>query len=164
MSIKKIILISAVLLTAACQPAAPPFQEALDTHFKAIQTKDIELYKTTLTKSETLPLIFPDGSYMPTREQVEAFHTGWFEDKNWRMAFEEVTRVVGKDLASILLRTSYRDTPEGPPRFAYLNLLFQLQDGEWRLIHDQNTRIMLPVQAAPQTAPTNTDPKTDKEN
>ena len=160
MSIKKLTLttalIGALLMTTACEPAPPPFQEALDAHFNSILTRDIEAYKLTLTKSDALPMIFPDGSYMPTRAEVEEFHTNWFKDKNWRMNFEEVTRIVGKDIASVLVRTAFQDTPDGAPRFAYLNLLFQLQDGEWRLIHDQNTRIMLPVQIAPQ-APAKTE-------
>lgn len=157
MSLKHFALAAALLVTAGCQPAPPPFQEALDKHFQSILDRDLETYKTTLTKSDILPMIFPDGSYMPTRAEVEAFHKTWFENKNWRMRFEEVSRISGKDMASVLVRTAYQDTPEGAPRFAYLNLLFQLQDGEWRLVHDQNTRIMLPAQAAP--APASQDKK-----
>lgn len=149
MSLKHFALAAALLVTAGCQPASPPFQEALDVHFNSILNRDIDAYKTTLTKSDTLPMIFPDGSYMATRAEVEEFHTRWFADENWRMNFEEVTRIVGKDMASVLVRTAYQDAPDSAPRFAYLNLLFQLQDGEWRLIHDQNTRIILPVQVTP---------------
>lgn len=136
------------LLLVACQPSAPvapPFQPALDKHFNSIIKRDLESYKSTLTKGETLPLIFPDGAYMETRDAVEKFHKEWFSNPDWRMSFEEVNRIVGSDIASVLVRTAYQDTEETLPRFGYLTLTFQLQDGEWRLVHDQNTRISNPI-------------------
>jgi len=76
-----------------------------------------------------------------TRADVEALHRDWFADPDWRMEIEPVRVVETDAMALALVRTSYRDTPDGEPRFAYLTLTFRLEDGAWRLVHDQNTRI-----------------------
>ena len=83
----------------------------------------------------------PDGSFLATRAENEAMTKDWFANKDWRMTFEPVSKVIGSDLAVVLVKYAYQDTPDGEPRYAYLALTFQLQDGEWRLVLDQNTRI-----------------------
>lgn len=148
MFIRSTIVGAAALMLVACQPSAPvapSFDNVLDKHFNSIIKRDLETYKSTLTRGDTLPMIFPDGAYMETKEAVEKFHAEWFASTDWRMSFEEVNRIVGSDIASVLVRTAYQDTAETPPRFAYLTLTFQVQEGEWRLVHDQNTRILNPI-------------------
>ena len=142
-------ILGLALFMTACAPhaKAPDFDPALAKHFEAIKSRDLQAYLGTITKGESLPLIFPDGTFMGTRSEVEAFHREWFSMPDWRMEFEPVSQIVGSDMANVLVKTSYRDTPEGKPRFAYLALTFQLQDGEWRLVQDQNTRISIPKPA-----------------
>ncbi len=134
-----------VILTvslAACTPAkAPSLQPTLDKHIAAIMDRDFDSYAQTISKGETLPLIFPDGTLLESRAEVADFIKTWFAMPGWRTTMEPVSQIIGKDLAVVLLKTSYRDTPDGPDRYAYLTLTFQLQDGEWRLVQDQNTRI-----------------------
>ena len=133
-------------LVACSQPAAnapvmPDFDAALNAHFKAITSRDLEAYEKTITQNEVLPLIFPGGSTLMTRQDVLDFHKTWFEDKNWIMEPEIIGTYVGNSFAVATTRYTYRDTPEGDPRSALLGLVFELQNGQWRLIHDQNTRI-----------------------
>lgn len=139
-----------VFALAACAATSPPgrpdFEAALARHLAAITAKDIDAYAPTITSGEDMTLIFPDGDVMLTRDVVEGFHRAWFEDPDWRMEFERVRIVEGADMALALVRTRYRDTPDGEPRDAYLALVFRLEDGAWRLVHDQNTRI--PAEAA----------------
>ena len=132
-----------ILNLSACAPAqkAPSFDAALDAHFAAIASRDIKAYTDTITTGETLPLIFPDGAMMSTRQEVIDFHKLWFADKNWQMEFVPVSKIVGSDIATAIFRTGYRDTPDGETRYGFLALTFQLQDGKWRLVQDQNTRI-----------------------
>lgn len=139
-------LIGTLLLMAcsAAEKPRPDFRAALDAHLAAISAKDLDAYKRTVTSGEDLYLIFPDGSAIETTEGVFAFHQEWFEDSNWRMEPEVMKVMEGEDMSAALLKYDYRDTPEGEPRSAWLVLIFKLEDGEWRLVHDQNTRIAPP--------------------
>ncbi|WP_375200925.1 YybH family protein [Hyphococcus sp.] len=133
-----------VMLLAACsenEAPRPDFRAALDAHLAAIEGKDFEAYKPTVTGGDDLHLIFPDGSVIETTEAVFDFHREWFADPNWVMEPEIVKVMEGEDMAAALLKYDYRDTPEGDPRGSWLVLVFKLEAGEWRLVHDQNTRI-----------------------
>ena len=116
----------------ACTPTnkAPSFDAVLDTHFAAITARDLDAYLATITNGETLPLIFPDGEMMSTRQEVADFLKMWFAMPDWRMESELVSKVVGSDLATAIFKTGYRDTLDGEARYSYLALTFQLQDGE----------------------------------
>jgi len=140
--------LAALLTLSACatpttSPAAAPssFEAALTRHLGAITGRDIDTFLSTLTQDEALTVIFPNGGAVTTRTEVEALHREWFADPDWRMEIEPVRVVKTDSMALALVRTSYRDTPDGAPRFAYLTLTFRLEDGAWRLVHDQNTRI-----------------------
>jgi hypothetical protein len=78
---------------------------------------------------------------LDTTRSVVDFHRQWFNDPNWIMEPEVVKIMEGDQQATALIRYEYRDRLEGRPRSAWLLLVFQLENGTWRLIHDQNTRI-----------------------
>lgn len=133
-----------VATTSQADPeeAAPSFKQALQQHLDAILDKDLDAYVPTLTASDDLMLIFPAGELIDTREGIIEFHRNWFADDNWVMEPEVVKTIVGSDQATAVLRYQYRDTADGEPRSSWLVLVFQLEDDQWRLVHDQNTRIM----------------------
>ena len=135
--------IFAVLL-AACEakaPVRPDFRAALDAHLAAIEAKDIDAYKPTVTADEDLWIVFPGGETIETTEGVIGFHEEWFKDPDWRWNGEVVKTMEGEDMAAAFMKYDYRDTPDGDPRSSWLALIFKLENGEWRLVHDQNTRI-----------------------
>jgi len=145
--IKSIELLAAICLLGACTPAemppekAPDFRAALDNHLKMVTSRDLEGFKATLTKGDDLKVIFPNGSELPSTKDVVEFHTEWFKDKDWIMDPEVVKVIEGSDMATALTKYTYRDNADGPPRYSWLVLVFALEGGEWRLVHDQNTRI-----------------------
>lgn len=139
-----IIMAAVAALLAACQaetPAPPDFDAALARHLDTIQNRDLEGFQETLTTDETLYMIFPNGEALTTPEAAIELHKAWFADDNWLWHGEVVHKMVGTDMAFALMRYDYRDAPGEAPRTAWLNLVFRLEDGTWRLVHDQNTRI-----------------------
>ncbi|MEZ5680475.1 MAG: DUF4440 domain-containing protein [Erythrobacter sp.] len=119
------------------------FDDTLARHVAAIQSRDYGEIEATITRGNEIVLIFPDGTRYTTREQFLAFHREWFADKNWVMTLEPVRRWHGSDYGYGLYRTSFDPDGAGPAaaRAAWLSLGFRLEEGDWRLVHDQNTRI-----------------------
>lgn len=136
-----------MLALGACQsvPDRPSqsFRDTLERHVAAIQSRDYQGIVDTITTGEELVLIFPNGERYETREQFLAFHREWFADRDWVMVLEPVKVWEGRDYGYALYRTSYDPDGAGPTpgRPAYLSLGFRLEQGQWRLVHDQNTRI-----------------------
>ena len=54
---------------------------------------------------------------------------------------EVVHKVVGEDMAMALVKYRYRAKSEDEPIMTWLTYVFQLQDGQWRIVHDQNTAL-----------------------
>ncbi|MEQ8179887.1 MAG: nuclear transport factor 2 family protein [Amphiplicatus sp.] len=148
-AIKFAMPLAAAAMLAGCdaqKPAPPDFGAALQEHLAAIQARDLDAFAATLTADETLYTVFPNGGALTTRQAAVDLHRDWFADPNWVWEGETVHKIVGADMALALIKYDYRDTPEGAPRSAWLSLLFRLEDGEWRLVHDQNTRIDAPAE------------------
>lgn len=137
------VIAAACLALAGCaaETPRPDFRAALDAHLAAIQARDLDAFKATLTSDATLYTIFPNGEALTTTADAVLLHESWFKEKNWQWHGEVVRLIEGADMATALLKYEYRDMPEGEPRSAWLALVFKLEDGEWRLVHDQNTRI-----------------------
>lgn len=128
----------------AARPANASFDAALQRHVQAIKSRDIAEIEATITRGDRLDLIFPDGRLTSTRAEYVTFHQKWFSDNAWRMEFEPVTRQVGNDVAVALFKTIYTDTAADGKVSTYrnwLSLTFRLENGEWRLVLDQNTPI-----------------------
>ncbi|MEO9461206.1 MAG: nuclear transport factor 2 family protein [Marinomonas sp.] len=137
--------LTALFALSACtsQPAskAPDFQTAVEHHLETVETRDFEGFRDTLTRTDDLYVIFPGGTALESTAEVLDFHKNWFEDREWVFDTEVEKVIEGTTQSTALVKYSFKDTADGPPRFAWLVLTFQLENNEWRLIHDQNTRI-----------------------
>ena len=130
------------LLLASCgQRAAvkPDFDLALRSHLASIASRDINAFKQGLSLEDTLYTIVQSGHAFTRRSELIELHEQWFKDPNWIWKGEVVRQVVGEDMAMALLRYEYQAKPEDEPFGTWLVYVFQLQDGQWRIVHDQNT-------------------------
>lgn len=117
------------------------FDSALQKHFEAISNRDIEAFKSHLTKEDTLYTIVQNGHAFTTPAESIEIHRQWFEDKDWVWEGTVVHKVVGEDVAMALVKYQYRAKAEDTPILTWLTCVFQLQEGQWRIVHDQNTAL-----------------------
>jgi ketosteroid isomerase-like protein len=119
----------------------PDFDSALNAHFAAIANRDIEAFKSHLSLGDTLYTVVQNGHAFTTPAETIAIHEQWFKDKHWTWKGEVVHKVVGEDVAMALVRYSYQPNAETAPFETWLVYVFQVQDGSWRIVHDQNTAL-----------------------
>lgn len=119
----------------------PDFDAVLQQHFDAIARRDIEAFKSHLTRGDTLYTIVQNGHAFTTPAETIYLHGQWFEDPQWVWEGEVVHKVVGEDVAMALIKYQYRPTKDDTPIATWLTYVFQLQDGQWRLVHDHNTAL-----------------------
>jgi ketosteroid isomerase-like protein len=123
----------------------PDFNSALQAHFAAIQNRDIVSFKEHLTRAETLYTIVQNGHAFTTPAEITTIHEEWFKDPNWIWEGNVIHQVVGEDMAMALVKYDYRAKEEDKPVSTWLVYVFQIQEGEWRIIHDQNTSLDFPA-------------------
>ena len=123
----------------------PDFDLALQAHFAAISSRDIEAFRRHIAECKTLYTIVQNGHAFTTPEEIIAVHEEWFKDPNWIWEGSVVHKVVGEDMAMALVKYDYRPKPEDTPLSNWLVYVFALQDGEWKIIHDQNTALDYPA-------------------
>ncbi len=136
-----LILALSVAMPAVAGAPIDSFDATLKRHLNAIASRDLPEILATVADGDVVMVILPNGSLLQGKTAFADLHKEWFADPDWRMEFTEVRRYETEHLCSVLLRYSYRDTPEGPARECFLNLVFQRFDDGWLLVFDQNTRM-----------------------
>lgn len=119
----------------------PDFDKALQEFLDAISNRNLDVYKKHITKDDELYTIVQNGHAFKTSQELIAMHEGWFKDQNWIWEGTVVRKVVGKDMAFALIKYEYRAKKEDTPFSTWLTYVFKLENGEWRIIHDQNTAL-----------------------
>jgi ketosteroid isomerase-like protein len=121
------------------------FDEAIQRHFDAISNRDIEAFKAHMTRNSTMYTIVQNGHAFTTPEETIAIHEDWFKDSNWIWEGEVVHKVVGTDMGMALVKYNYRVKVEDVPLSTWLVYVLRIEDGEWRIVHDQNTSLDFPA-------------------
>lgn len=138
-------LAGAVLVFSASSANARDYslESVISTHLEAVSAKDLKTLRSTLTSGEILPVYFPNGRLTRTKAEYIAFHDAWFKEAGWTMTFSKPETIVTRDLALATVATRYDDIIDGKAYWSenWLTLAFRREQGEWRLVHDQNTRI-----------------------
>lgn len=150
------IALTGVALLAACKqsPGAPAgkavacdFDCTLDRHVRAIQKHDFAAFAPTITERQEVDLIFPDGTLVQGRDTYMKTLKGFLDGGGFDFQYRIVRKQAGSDMGYALLDVTQMNEGQPDPSRYYLLLVFALQDGSWRLVHDQNTRLP-PVDAS----------------
>lgn len=133
----------AALACAAPAAAQPDLRTAFATHVAAVQARDMPALERTITSGDALTLILPNGTRTDTRAAYLDFHRDFFASPTWSIRFEILSEIAGPDFAVLTTRSFYSDTDNGQPvrTSSWVTFTFRREQGEWRLIHDQNTRV-----------------------
>ncbi|MBK9473054.1 MAG: nuclear transport factor 2 family protein [bacterium] len=119
----------------------PDFDAALQAHLAAISNRDLDAFKARLTRGERLFTIVQNGHAFTTPAELIEIHEHWFQDPNWIWEGSVAHQVVGEDMAMALIKYQYRAKADDKPFSTWLVYVFRLEDGEWRIVHDQNTAL-----------------------
>ncbi|WP_162806672.1 YybH family protein [Sphingosinicella terrae] len=130
-------------MSSAAGASGLSFEDVVENHVAAVTARDLDALVATVTHGDRLLLIFPDGRRTDSRSDYLAFHRDWFADPGWTMEFERIALDAGAGYGHALYLTTFDQDGSGPqaPRSSWLSLGFRLERGQWRLVHDQNTRI-----------------------
>jgi hypothetical protein len=133
----------AIALTACNRGATmkPDFDNALQGHLDAISNRDIAAFKSNLTRGEKLYTIVQNGHAFTTPSELAEIHEQWFKDPDWIWEGSVVHKLVGEDMAMALVKYQYRAKAGDEPFDTWLLYVFTLEDGKWRIVHDQNTAL-----------------------
>ena len=131
------------MLAGAASGAEQSIDAVFAAHVKAVQSRDLPALERTITSGEQLTLILPNGTQTATRQAYVDFHKEFFSTQTWTIQFEPVSRSVGAEFAVLTTKSLYQDVADGKPyrSRSWVTFTFQKEKGEWRLIHDQNTRL-----------------------
>lgn len=112
-------------------------------HLEAVRSRDLVALERTITAENQLTLILPNGVQTATRQAYIDFHKQFFAEKTWTTQFEIVSRAVGADFAVLTTKSLYQDIVDDKPyrSRSWVTFTFHKELGQWRLIHDQNTRL-----------------------
>ena len=145
--VARVAVVIGLLCSTFISAASAEVDESIDAvfaeHVKAVQSRDLPALERTLTSGDQLTLILPNGTQTSTRRAYVDFHKEFFTGKTWTIQFEPVSRAVGADFAVLTTKSLYQDIVDGKPirSRSWVTFTFQKESGQWRLIHDQNTRL-----------------------
>jgi uncharacterized protein (TIGR02246 family) len=144
---RKVAILIGLLCSTLASAASSAAEQSLDAlfaeHVKAVQSRDLPALERTITSGEQLTLILPNGTQTSTRQAYVDFHKEFFSTQTWTIQFEPVSRIVGTDFAVLTTKSLYQDVVDGKPYSSrsWVTFTFRKEQGQWRLIHDQNTRL-----------------------
>jgi uncharacterized protein (TIGR02246 family) len=117
------------------------FSQALKQHLTAIETRDLAAYLATV--GGDVSLVLPDGRLLQGRDAVGDFHREWFADPDWSWRLTPQHTATTGGAAVAVFAVEYHDRDQHGESYSTryrLSLTFgRTADGEWRLLHDQNT-------------------------
>jgi nitroreductase/ketosteroid isomerase-like protein len=119
-------------------------QETFEIYVRAIHNADLESLFTTVTDEEKFFFLTSTGRLIDTRQGYYRFHEDWFKEKDWEMPVDSVEVHEGKDFGYTTAIFHYKSKlPQGGSYNldSYFTLIFQKEDGMWKVAADVCTPI-----------------------
>lgn len=120
------------------------FLTVMNTHLKAISTKDIALLGTTLPSNEEMYLLL-DGMEMTTQsDEFLKLQKDWFDSGEWTFETKIVRSDVGIEIGYAIVESLYKEpNRNGKPYFNRMLISYDLKkiEGKWYVVKDQATSI-----------------------
>jgi len=85
------------------------FEKTVKKHLTAIDNKNFKEFKSTITNSNKISLILPNGMCFSSRAQFLDFTKTWFQEKNWRMKYSILEMKETPKMGFVLLMVNYSD-------------------------------------------------------
>jgi ketosteroid isomerase-like protein len=120
------------------------FDTALNTHLVAIEKRDWAAFESTLTESDTLTFILPNGRFSKSSTDFKKSTQAWLADRDWSWSYQILSKTSNGSTGVAVLDVKYADKDEAGVEYKIhylLSLVFNKERGGWRLIHDQNTLV-----------------------
>jgi len=148
LSIPALALAAVLLPASACGQTESGFDAALAAHLAAIERRDWPAFEATLTRADSLTLVLPNGRLSQRRADFAKAMQAWLADPDWRWQLRPVSRHASAHTGVAMFEVDYSDVDAKGERYALrylLGLVFSREaDGQWRLVHDQNTPLPAP--------------------
>ena len=119
----------------------PDFDLALQKHFDSIANRDLDAFKSHMSANKTLYTIVQNGHAFTTPQEIIDIHEDWFKCPDWTWEGSVVHKLVGEDMAMAVIKYNYRANAGSTPIETWLTYVFAIEDGEWKIVHDQNTAL-----------------------
>jgi hypothetical protein len=112
------------------------FRDGLDEHLAAISARDIDRFAATVSRAPYARVIAPDGGAIVGYDAIVDAHRGWFAGGSFTFEPRVLVERANETLGFALLDIAYT---EGETKRFLLSVVFERDDGVWKLFFDQNT-------------------------
>ena len=119
-----------------------PFGDAVQSYFSSLDKRELSGIAALFDDDAQTTVIMPGGALVVGYPAIMDLHREWFLDPDWSMEHELVSMREMGALGLVLAKVRYHDLNErGEPYTIsyYLHLTFCCRDGQWKVVHDQNT-------------------------
>ncbi|WP_109851011.1 nuclear transport factor 2 family protein [Aquimarina sp. AU58] len=120
------------------------FTKTLQTHLTAIEHRNLDSLKSTLSPTGEMQLILPGLKIKNTADEFVALHQEWFKDTTWTMETKIVNVKVGDKIGMAVTEAMYREpNRNGSPYFNHMMVSYDLEkiDDKWYVIKDHASSI-----------------------
>lgn len=118
------------------------FADAVQSYFSSLDKRELPGIGAMFDDDAQTAVILPGGALVVGYPAIMDLHKEWFSDPDWSMEHEVISMREMGALGLVLAKVCYHDLNEhGEPYTIsyYLHLTFCCRDGQWKVVHDQNT-------------------------